>query len=128
MRIRLETDAVFLILAALREGRYRLAVSPVHFQEIRATEDARERADIEQILRMFGERARIRNMAEARCLAERLCGEGLGVADAAHLVFAMASADCLVSCDDRFVKRAQRACPKYRILGPVEFCERERLT
>jgi hypothetical protein len=69
----------------------------------------------------------IRNKAEARCDVERLSDKGLGVADAAHLVFAMASADCLVSCDDRFVTRGRKACPDYPILGPVEFCEKEML-
>ena len=128
VRIRLETDAVFLILAALKRGQYRLVVSPVHFQEIGVTEDAQERADVEEILKTFGERARIRDMAEGRREADRLCDMGLGVADAAHFIFAMASADCLVSCDDRFLKRARKAYPDYPIFGPVEFCEKERLT
>lgn len=35
MRVRLETDAVFLIFEAVRQGRHTLVVSPVHLAEIR---------------------------------------------------------------------------------------------
>lgn len=127
VRIRLETDAVFLILEAVRQERYLLAASPVHRQEIGAAEDPQERADIEEILAAFGVEAKLRDAAAGRQAAEELCERGLGVADAAHLVFAEAAADCLVSCDDRFVKRARKARPDFPVMGPVEFCEKEGL-
>jgi len=127
VRIRLETNAVFLILEAVRRGRYILAASPVHYQEIGATEDPQERADIEEILGAFGGEAKLQDPAAGRRTAQELCEQGFGVADAAHFVFAGASADCLVSCDDRFVKRAKRLYPDFPVMGPVEFCEKEGL-
>ncbi len=43
MRIRLETDAVLLILSHLRSKDLGLIVSPVHLAEIAAIEDIAER-------------------------------------------------------------------------------------
>jgi predicted nucleic acid-binding protein len=127
MLIRLETDAVFLILEAVRKRSYRLMVSPVHFREMGSIEDIGERTEINAFLRSFGLEASIEDSKEARRKTEELRAKHLGIADAAHLVYARASADCLISCDDRFVKRGQRACPDFFILGPVEFCEKEKL-
>lgn len=39
LRIRLEADAVNLIMSKIHEGRLLLAVSPVHFVEIKAISD-----------------------------------------------------------------------------------------
>jgi hypothetical protein len=127
VRIRLETDAVFLILEAVRRQQYEMMVSPVHRQEVQVAEDPQERADIVELLNAFGRRAVLADKAAARVRAETFCRKRLGAGDAAHLVFAEASADCLISCDDRFVKRGRKVLPDYLILGPVEFCEREGL-
>ena len=43
MRIRLETDAFYLILQHIQNGRYTMIVSPVHFREVAAIEETRER-------------------------------------------------------------------------------------
>jgi hypothetical protein len=46
MRIRLETNAYYLILQAIQDAKYDLVVSPVHFEETRAIGDAQERREI----------------------------------------------------------------------------------
>ena len=46
MRIRLETNAYYLILQALQDARYVIVVSPVHFEEANAISDAEERREI----------------------------------------------------------------------------------
>jgi len=127
LRIRLETDAVFLILEAIRQHQYELVVSPVHFQEIKCIEDDQERIEIEQFINLFGNQilSENKNIAKSRTLF--FCEKGLGVADAAHLVFAEISANCLISCDDRFVKRGRKVAKDCLICGPVEFCEMEGL-
>ena len=64
---------------------------------------------------------------KARNRAEELASEGLGLADAAHLVFAEAVEAAFITCDDKL-------CKKCRALGlaiwtgnPVAFCDREGL-
>ncbi len=39
MRIRLETDAYYLILKSIQDRTFDIIVSPVHFKEIAAIED-----------------------------------------------------------------------------------------
>ncbi len=46
MRVRLETNAYYLILQALQSVRYSMIVSPVHFEEANAISDAEERQKI----------------------------------------------------------------------------------
>ena len=46
MRIRLETDAFYMILQSIREGNYNMVVSPVHLKEIGGIEDIRERLEL----------------------------------------------------------------------------------
>lgn len=126
LRIRLETDAVYLILEAVRLGRYELVASPVHGQEIGDIKEPRERGELTVLLQEFAARPKC-DMSAARARAESFHAAGLGVADAAHLAFAELSADCLVSCDDQFVKRARRRRTSVAVLTPIEFCIREKL-
>ena len=46
MRIRLETDAYYLILQAIQNEKYEMIVSPVHHEEINAIENVQERYEI----------------------------------------------------------------------------------
>jgi hypothetical protein len=54
MRIRLETDAFYLILQHIQNGRYTMIVSPVHFTEVIAIAEPRERAEVTALLRRYG--------------------------------------------------------------------------
>ena len=53
LRIRLETEAVNLILSKIKKGNYRLIVSPVHFKEIEAISEARERIELQTLLEIL---------------------------------------------------------------------------
>ena len=46
LRIRLETEAVNLILSKARQGRYRVLASPVHAKEIESISDPVERIEL----------------------------------------------------------------------------------
>ena len=126
LRIRLETEAVNMILSKIREGTYRLMVSPVHVKEIEAISDVFERIELLTVLRELGKPIKV-NMAKARARAEELVKLHFGVADAAHVGFAEACMAQFVSCDDILIKK----CLKYKIStwcgNPVAFCEKERL-
>ena len=51
MRNRLETDALYLILQHVQNGRYAMIVSPVHVQEVDAIEEPHERLEVMMRLR-----------------------------------------------------------------------------
>ena len=49
LRIRMETEAVSLILTKVREGRCKMYVSPVHFKEIDAITESEERLELKVV-------------------------------------------------------------------------------
>lgn len=126
LRIRLETEAVNLILSKVKKGQYKLLVSPVHIKEIDAISDVYERIELQTILDTFGERIVV-DAGKTRKRAEELIDSGFGVADAAHAAFAEMVGSPFISCDDRLVKK----CLKHKVEvwcgNPVAFCEKEKL-
>ena len=126
MRIRLETDAYYLILEAIKERDYEMSVSKVHREEVNAIEDQHERYEILTLLKKYGvERAD--DIAKARTRGEELHAQGFGVADAAHLAYAEASADVLLSCDDKLLKKCRKTALHVIVMNPIEFCMQEGL-
>ena len=126
MRIRLETDAYYLILQAVQSGNYEMIVSPVHLQEIDAIRDFQERCEISAILEKFGTKPKP-DLTPIRRRAEYLCTIKVGVADAAHVAFSESTADFFISCDDKLLKCCARIGVEILAMNPVEFCMRENL-
>jgi predicted nucleic acid-binding protein len=126
MRIRLEADAVQLILSYIRSGDLALIVSPMHNIEIGAIGDLAEREQLLSTLRQIGQRVSF-DPQQARTRAEQLTQRGLGPADAAHLAFAEEAQADFVTCDDRLLRRYQRAQPRIWSGTPVAFCSKEDL-
>ncbi|SRR6266702_443322 len=124
VRIRLETDAVNLILAKVKDGKYRLLVSPVHHKEIEAINDTFERLEVLAILNKFGEAMKV-DLAAARHRAEELHLLGFGVADAAHAAFAELSGADFITCDDRLLKKCIKSNIKVWCGDPVLYCVKE---
>jgi len=126
LRIRLETEAVNLILSKTKAGLYRLVVSPVHREEIEAISGAFERIELQARLATLGESINA-DMAALRRRAEDLIDLNFGVADAAHVAFAEQCRAEFVSCDDALIRK----CSKHKIVvwcgNPVAFCEKEGL-
>jgi predicted nucleic acid-binding protein len=127
LRIRLETEAVNLILSKVRESYYRLLVSSAHVKEIEAIPDVFERIELQTLLDKLGEPAKV-DLIKTRIRAEELVDLGFGVADAAHVTFAeQAGYSFIMSCDDKLVKK----CLNHKINvwcgNPVTFCEMEDL-
>jgi predicted nucleic acid-binding protein len=125
-RIRLETDAVNLILAKVRDGKYRLAVSRVHSKEIAAISDSYERLELVSMVETFGEPVKS-DPSATRSRAEELCALGFGVADAAHVAFAEQSGADFITCDDKLLKQCQRSNIGTWCGDPVLFCVKENL-
>jgi len=126
MRIRLETDALYLILQNIMNGNYSLIVSPVHLKEIEAIEDIRERMELMILLDKFGVKPSC-NLKKIRGRAEYLFSLKFGVADAAHLAFAEETSDVFITCDDKILKKTKRNDVKVLTMNPIEFCAMEDL-
>jgi predicted nucleic acid-binding protein len=126
LRISLETEAINLILSKIKQGKYRLLVSPVHIKEIEAIEDIFERTELQTIFEKLGEPVMV-NLTKTRTRADELVRLGFGIADAAHVAFAEQAGALFVSCDDKLIKK----CLNHRINvwcgNPVAFCEKEEL-
>lgn len=126
MRIRLETDAVQLVLSHIRSGRLIMMVSPVHDIELSAIPDLAEREHVLSILQDFG--CRISgDLSRTRQRAEMLVQQRLGAADAAHLAFAEEAQADFITCDDRMLRRCHRIKPTVWCGTPIAFCTKENL-
>ncbi|MFH1008882.1 MAG: hypothetical protein V1800_15510 [Candidatus Latescibacterota bacterium] len=126
MRIRLETDAYYLIVQAIQDETYEMMVSPVHFEEVNAIEELQERYEILSFLQTYGVRAPC-NPSKVRARTEYLYSIKFGLADAAHVAFAEGTSDFFVSCDERLLKKCERHHADVSAMNPVEFSIREGL-
>ena len=126
LRIRLETEALNLILSKVKNEKYILVVSPIHWEEIKAISDVFERIDLQERLRTLGKSIKA-DSANTRKRAEELCDLNFGVADAAHIAFAEQCGAEFISCDDSLIKKCSRQNIKIWCGNPVAFCEKEGL-
>jgi predicted nucleic acid-binding protein len=126
LRIRLESDAINLILENVRTGKIIMAVSSVHTKEIEAISDTVERMKLHSLLDNFGKMVDV-DIAETRNKAEQLVTAGFGIADAAHVAFAEAAEVDFVTCDDRLLKRCLKTGLKVWCGDPLQYCLKEAL-
>ena len=126
MRIRLETNAVQLIISHIRTGNLALIVSPAHDVEIVAIDNYAEREHWQLMLRQIGTRVSF-DLPQARQRANILVHQGLGIADAAHLAFAEQARADFVTCDDRLLRQCHRIQPDIWCGTPITFCNKEDL-
>ena len=127
MRIRLETDAYYLIWHGIQDGSYKMVVSPAHFKEIEGIEDLFERMELTVLLNRFGKKPSYQ-LNEVRKRAEKLYSLNFGIADAAHVAFAETSAEYFITCDDKLLKKVCKLeDSNLKALNPVNFCTREDL-
>jgi len=123
--IRMETDAYYLIMNHIDQGRYVVVGSPVHFAEVADINDVYQRVEIEQLLERFHVKANYSAVVRER--AESLVRSRFGIADAAHVAFAEGSADIFITCDKVLIKRCRSIRVKLEAYSPVEFVMKEGL-
>jgi predicted nucleic acid-binding protein len=113
-RIRLESEAVLLILGRIHSGEWRWAGSVVLNAEIARNPD-RERANrVEVLLQGAAEIVALDDKIEERGL--ELEALGFGAFDALHLAAAeRAGVDVFLTTDDELVRRAQRHEDRFQI-------------
>lgn len=127
VRIRMESEAVRLILQHAREGALQLVCSPVHQREIVAVSEMLERVELLGILSGLGHEITVPDPGEVRARAEYLVQRGAGIADAAHLAFAEAGKADFVTCDDRLLRKCRSVGSRVWCGTPIEFCVKEDL-
>lgn len=125
-RIRLETDAVNLILSKVRQQYYTLMKSPVHINEIESIKDDFERIEILRLLDAYGAIIKY-NSTKIKMRTEELIIKNLGIADAAHIAFSEFYNSVFISCDDKLIKKCNRIDIEIKCINPIIFCEMENL-
>lgn len=126
LRIRLETDAFYLITQHVKNGHYQAVVSPVHFKEVGAVTSLKKRFKIKALLNKADTDA-VYNTNKARLRADELHALKLGVADAAHVAYAEQIADVFITCDDKLLKKCKNIPLSVVAMDPIEFIMSEGL-
>ncbi len=126
IRIRIETDAVYLIMSKINEGRYRAIASRVHTLEVLAISDTQERIKILTLLSKFDSSHKV-NPKKLKKRAAHLHKIGFGIADAAHLAYAESTADVFITCDDKLLKKCHKENILVSAFNPIEFIIKENL-
>ena len=105
-RIRVETEAVFAVLAAVQVNELSLLSSEALQYEVgRIPEEAR-RTEVLSVLSLASEHLQVTDVVEA--LALTFEQQGVRPMDAIHLALAsIANADFFCTCDDRLYRKAQ---------------------
>jgi predicted nucleic acid-binding protein len=126
MRVRLEADAVLLILSHVRSPGIDMVISPVHRAETAANPDSAAREHVQFLLDELGTEPAIDRQV-ARHRAEDLHRLGLGAADAAHVASAELAGCDFVTVDDRLLRQMQRIGVHIWFGTPMAYCEKEDL-
>ena len=105
-RIRVETEAVFAILASVQAGDVTLLTSEALEFEISRIPDDQRRREATAILTLAGERLILSEASEH--LADSFAKTGLSAMDALHVALAVtAGANYFVTTDDKLLRRAK---------------------
>jgi predicted nucleic acid-binding protein len=105
-RIRVETEAVFAVLASVQDGGVTLLTSEALEFEISRIPDEQRRQEALAILTLASERLTLSVASEQ--LADSFAQAGLSAMDALHVALAAtAGADYFVTVDDKLLRRAQ---------------------
>lgn len=121
-RIRVETEAVFAVLAAVQAGEQTLLGSEALEYEISRIPNDTRHDEVISILTLASERLLLTDEVER--LASSLEQKGLRSMDAIHLALASrAEADFFCTCDDRLFQKARTfsglSCKVTTLLGLV---------
>jgi predicted nucleic acid-binding protein len=126
LRIRLETDAVNLILSKVKQNFYQLMKSKAHIIEISAISDDLERTELLELLKTYGVSMKI-DANRVRFRIEELLSLKFGIADAAHIALSESYNSTFISCDDKLLKKCHMHIHAVKCLNPIVFCELENL-
>ncbi len=121
-RIRLESEAVTVILEEVEAGRWEHVASQMAIVEIAATADPVRRKRVLQLLPEAIHEVTPEILRQAKLLTDA----GLGAADAVHVAAAQfLRADVFLTCDDRLMRRCQAMGDRcmLRVDNPIRWIE-----
>ncbi len=119
VRIRVETEAFLVILAAVATGRVEAVRSSAHDLENQQNPDLRRAAAVRAWLQGLNPPETVPNPLVIR--AEELRGLGLRALDALHVAWAeYCTVDRFLTCDDRLLKRRDRGIIRVDVQNPVD--------
>ena len=121
-RIRLESEAIMLILEQFDAGKWRMVSSEMILLEVEAIADAERHRRLQALLSGVEDTIRLTPAVFRR--AEVLVQKGLKAADALHVAAAeRLRADVLLTCDNRLCRlgRRLRKTLRVRIADPVSW-------
>lgn len=124
-RVDAEARAVLDLLGRIADGEHRLVWSPALTFENQADPDFEVRKVVAQCASLARVHAELSGEIADRIA--QLHGLGLGPLDAAHLALAEGTAcEVLLTCDDRFEKRAGRITCRSRVVNVLEWSRGQR--
>ena len=126
IRIRLETDAVNLILSKVKQNYYQLMKSKVHVIEINSISDDLERIELLELLNNYGKSLNV-DPNKIKLRIEELLLYNFGIADAAHIAISEFYKSTFISCDDKLLNKCQKHISLIKCVNPLTFCEMENL-
>jgi predicted nucleic acid-binding protein len=113
-RVRLESDAIIVILRQIARGQWTLIGSGAVDDEVAAIPDPDRREKVQEFAHTAAEHIHVD--ADRRHRGLQLEGLGFQAYDALHLACAEAAmADVLLTTDDAFVRRARRLRQELRV-------------
>ena len=105
-RIKIETEAVLVLLAAAEAGDFVLLSSEAVEYELDRIENFQRRIDARALVSLAAERLLLTESAELHAM--QLETNGFGAMDAVHIAIASeAGADYFCTCDDQLLRRAR---------------------
>ena len=122
LRIRVETEAVFSLLAAVEAGDLSLLGSEALEYEVSCIPDQARQTEVLGVLSLTVERLEVTDQVESLALSFEQ--QGVQAMDAIHLACAsIAKADFFCTCDDKLLRKAQTLsgleCKTISLLGLV---------
>ena len=120
IRIRLETDAIYMILSKIHNRELYAVKSPVHDIELSAISNDLEKEKVLALISTFDSVSKI-DIDKVRCRADALSCLGFGVADAAHLAYAENSAATFITCDDKLLRKSKKENMHISTYNPIDF-------
>jgi hypothetical protein len=63
MKIKLETDSIFLILEKIKAGKFKMLFSKIHNLEIKDIQEKEEREELLQFLEKYGNEVKVKMLA-----------------------------------------------------------------
>ena len=121
-RIRVETEAIFALLAGVQAGDLSLLGSEALEYEVSCIPDDARQSEAVDVLSLAVERLEVTDTVEALALSFEQ--QGVQAMDAIHLSLAsLANADFFCTCDERLLRKAQTlsglGCKTISLLGLV---------